>query len=159
VTEHICTVCHQPSHRHEERGHFPALCCEGCDCGSFEEKVMTQDAEGLKACPCCNHPKPVVRHSHDEDGLKWTWVECTDCGLRTRGNWCHPENLCPQFMQERRDEWNTRAPSPVSALVECLERLERELRRMGLAQFPPELYMIHEMRDWARVALANYRNQ
>lgn len=45
-------------------------------------------------------------------------------------------------------------PAPPSAQArEALERIERELRRMGLASEPPALYMIHEMRDWARDAL------
>jgi hypothetical protein len=42
MVEHICTVCHQPSHRHDEEcnlgcRHYPALCCQGCRCGSFDE--------------------------------------------------------------------------------------------------------------------------
>lgn len=40
---HICTVCGQSLYDHPEtceRGcfHWPAVCCEGCACGSFEEE-------------------------------------------------------------------------------------------------------------------------
>lgn len=40
--EHICTVCLQPVEAHPsacdacDGTHWPPLCCEGCDCGSFE---------------------------------------------------------------------------------------------------------------------------
>lgn len=43
MSEHICTVCFLPANDHDElcvqcgRGHFPALCCPGCDCESFEK--------------------------------------------------------------------------------------------------------------------------
>lgn len=41
---HICEVCFQPSHLHDEDcgtqeepcHHWPALCCPGCGCQSFE---------------------------------------------------------------------------------------------------------------------------
>lgn len=47
---HRCTVCGSSSRRHPEQcdcgcGEFfwPALCCEGCGCGSFEEAHRARD--------------------------------------------------------------------------------------------------------------------
>lgn len=39
--QHICTVCFSPSWAHDGlcdcgKSHYPTLCCEGCDCGSYE---------------------------------------------------------------------------------------------------------------------------
>ena len=46
MSGHICTVCFQPSDRHDERCiycvrvHWPPLCCKGCDCKSFEHQHL-----------------------------------------------------------------------------------------------------------------------
>lgn len=78
----------------------------------------------LKPCPFCrNGGKAGIRHSYDDDGLRWTWVECGTCHARTGGNWCRPENECPQFMQERRDEWNLRS-RPNEGMAEALASLK-----------------------------------
>lgn len=44
MSDHICTVCFQSFRAHRAkcdcgcgRGFLGALCCEGCDCGSYEE--------------------------------------------------------------------------------------------------------------------------
>lgn len=45
---HYCTVCCRPLEAHREAcdcgrelSYFPALCCPGCDCGSWEEAHKT----------------------------------------------------------------------------------------------------------------------
>lgn len=51
MENHICTVCGKSSWNHREKCdcgkvHFPAPCCIGCDCGSYEEihkeKLLTE---------------------------------------------------------------------------------------------------------------------
>jgi len=43
MSEHVCTVCYRASEAHPERSedcdewHFPALCCVGCECRSWEQ--------------------------------------------------------------------------------------------------------------------------
>ena len=44
MTPHYCTVCFRPVDAHDEHcdvddccGHWPALCCPGCACESFEQ--------------------------------------------------------------------------------------------------------------------------
>jgi hypothetical protein len=85
---------------------------------------MTQDAEGLKACPFCNDDTPlsieripVVVRSPDgsERHITDYAVTCDNCD--TLGP---PANS----VKDARDLWNLRAPSPVSALVEALEAWE-----------------------------------
>jgi hypothetical protein len=75
---------------------------------------MTQDAEGLKACPFCaavpvpDGPRAKVAHKQGCYLLRFIgsgqlWLAADETG------------------------WNTRAPSPVSALVEALEEAEQAL--------------------------------
>jgi hypothetical protein len=79
---------------------------------------MTQDAEGLKACPFCSDDTPlsieripVVVRSPDgsERHITDYAVTCDTC-----------DTLGPpaSSVKDARDLWNLRAPSPVSALVE-----------------------------------------
>lgn len=122
----------------------------------------------LKRCPCCPQGKGRMRTSHDEDGLLWVWIECDGCNLRTLGNWVRPENDCPQFRQERRDEWNRRQPQSVGdawvkwktgdALPECGKFYWCELGSNGLGvnqsnMYPviPECFYTHTVkRYWSR---------
>jgi hypothetical protein len=115
---------------------------------------MTQDAEGLKACPHCRWVPDLIT----VDGLdsSTTFVYCARC--RARGG--HVTWLGDKAAAESEAiaAWNTRAPSPVSALVEAVERLERELRRIRNNDKQPAKYMIEEMHEWAVTALTLYRS-
>jgi hypothetical protein len=98
---------------------------------------MTQDAEGLKACPFCaaeparDGPRAKIAHKQGCYLLRFIgsgqlWLAADETG------------------------WNTRAPSPVSALVEAIAeyrnaRDELDRARSGLAD---EAY-------WARWDLYN----
>jgi hypothetical protein len=76
----------------------------------------------LKPCPMCAGPASIQR-SRDADNTKWLYVECRNCGCRTRGKWTTEE--CAIFYAEVRDEWNTRAESsPQAALVPEVGREE-----------------------------------
>jgi hypothetical protein len=73
---------------------------------------MTQDAEGLKACPLnCNG-----RVLHEEIAGRGYRIQCQKCG-------CALESPTLRFATML---WNDRAPSPVSALVAALESISRE---------------------------------
>lgn len=111
MTEHICTVCHQPSHRHEECGHFPALCCEGCACGSFEEAHPTHQ----RSTAMTNQPPPLdAEPTLDEQIVYWRYVMGTDD---------MPRMLHPSHIYDR-------------AILASLERLRATQRESGGAQFP-----------------------
>ncbi len=52
MSEHICTECFSFASQHEEacevdgcEGHWPPLCCRGCDCRSFEDAHLDPPAE------------------------------------------------------------------------------------------------------------------
>lgn len=45
--DHICEVCFQSMFDHDEEcwygcKHYPALCCKGCACQSFEEAYHSE---------------------------------------------------------------------------------------------------------------------
>lgn len=65
----------------------------------------------LKPCPFCGSEKNYIKTRYDEDGSDATWkfVECSNCGCRTRGKWFTASNDCPIFYEEVRDEWNKRS--------------------------------------------------
>lgn len=73
---------------------------------------MTHTTEQERAeCPACGG-KPVMRSTSDVDGMRWHHVECSGCGLRTRGKWVsHYSEECPLFFQEVWSEW----PKPQAA--------------------------------------------
>lgn len=85
---HVCTVCFSLAENHPEEGcdcgvsHFPALCCPGCDCGSYEEAHITT-AElianfrgGIPAnCDFCNQPVKPEEAVAEEAG-QWACAEC-----------------------------------------------------------------------------------
>lgn len=61
----------------------------------------------LKPCPMCGG-KASMRGEYDADGMRWAYVQCDGCHIRTFGDWFSPGNDDPQFYQDRRDEWNRR---------------------------------------------------
>jgi hypothetical protein len=125
---------------------------------------MTQDAEGLKACPLnCNG-----RVLHEEIAGRGYRIQCQKCG-------CALESPTLRFATML---WNDRVPSPVSALVEALPEklttIEQTFLEVRHAQHngpgwytkgEPGLYS--QVRMWLgrgseavadiRTALANYK--
>ena len=78
----------------------------------LEEKIKGQIMSNkLKPCPFCGDKNPWISTSYDNDGSNSTWkyVKCIKCHARTGGKWFTGNNDCPQFYEEVRDEWNTRA--------------------------------------------------
>lgn len=59
----------------------------------------------LKPCPFCGGTASLrTRTECDPDVVKWHFVECSGCGVRTHGKFA--SETCPQPYEEIRDEWN-----------------------------------------------------
>ena len=82
----------------------------------------------LKACPCCGSERVRLTKTYDTDGTEWHYVECADCGLRTRGKWVStPDNTCPIFFEEVRSQWNHRkAAARIEELENCADEIREE---------------------------------
>lgn len=90
-----CARCDFPRHEHHHDGACYGICGEFVS--AIPKSAPTDAGAGLRECPFCRS----VRVTHIEDMEPNCWVECEDCGARTK-DFATPE--------EAAVAWNTRSP-------------------------------------------------